>query len=72
MAQASGLDSLEIGAGDGVAIYLRNDIAFFEAALGASLVGAYPVAVNWHYTEDEARYVLEDSEARLVFCEKWK
>ena len=33
---AAGLDSLGIGAGDGVAIYLRNDLAFFEAALGAA------------------------------------
>ena len=45
-------------------MYLRNDLAFFEAALGAGSIGAYPVAVNWHYTEEEARYVLEDSEAR--------
>ena len=63
---AAGLASLGIGAGDGVAIYLRNDLAFFEAALGASLAGAYPVAINWHYTEDEARYVLEDSEAKAL------
>ena len=63
---ATGLESLGIGAGDGVAIYLRNDLAFFEAALGASALGAYPVAVNWHYTEDEARYVFEDSNARAV------
>src|SRR5436305_2499006 len=63
---AAGLDSLGIGAGDGVAIYLRNDIAFFEAALGASRVGAYPIAVNWHYTEEEARYVLEDSAASAI------
>ncbi|HEY2161001.1 MAG TPA: AMP-binding protein, partial [Solirubrobacteraceae bacterium] len=63
---AAGLESLGIGAGDGVAIYLRNDIAFFEAALGASSLGAYPVAVNWHYTEEEARYVLEDSEAKAI------
>jgi long-chain acyl-CoA synthetase len=63
---AAGLASLGIGAGDGVAMYLRNDLAFYEAALGASLVGAYPVAVNWHYTEDEARYVFEDSEARAL------
>jgi long-chain acyl-CoA synthetase len=63
---AAGLESLGIGAGDGVALYLRNDIAFFEAGLGASSLGAYPVAVNWHYTEDEARYVLEDSEAKAI------
>jgi long-chain acyl-CoA synthetase len=63
---AAGLESLGIGPGDGVAIYLRNDLAFFEAALGAGSIGAYPVAVNWHYSEEEARYVLEDSEVRAV------
>src|SRR5436305_13054343 len=62
----SGLRSLGLGPGDGVAIYLRNDLAFFEAALGASSVGAYPIAINWHYTEDEARYVLEDSGAKAI------
>jgi long-chain acyl-CoA synthetase len=62
----AGFESLRIGVGDGVAIYLRNDLAFFEAALGASSVGAYPVAVNWHSSEDEARYVFEDSGAKAV------
>ena len=62
----AGFKSLGIGPGDGVAIFLRNDIAFFEAALGSSAVGAYPVAVNWHCTEDEARYVFEDSGAKAV------
>ena len=63
---ATALESLGIGPGDGVAIYLRNDLAFYEAALGASAIGAYPVAVNWHYTADEARYVFEDSQAKAV------
>ena len=63
---ASALDSLGIGADDGVAIYLRNDLAFFEAAIGASAIGAYPIAVNWHYSADEARYVLEDSGAKAI------
>ena len=62
----AGFESLGIGAGDGVAIYLRNDVAFFEVALGAAMVGAYPVAVNWHSTEEEARYVFEDSGARAI------
>jgi long-chain acyl-CoA synthetase len=63
---ASGLESLGVGPGDGVAIYLRNDLAFFEAALGAGSIGAYPVAVNWHYSEEEARYVLQDAAAKAV------
>ncbi|MCP5181880.1 MAG: AMP-binding protein [Pseudomonadales bacterium] len=63
---ASGFESLGIRAGDGVAIYLRNDYAFFEASLGAGILGAYPVAVNWHYTPAEAEYLLVDSAARVL------
>jgi long-chain acyl-CoA synthetase len=63
---ATGFESLGIGKGDTVALYMRNDIAFFEANIGAGMLGAYPVAVNWHYTEDEARYLFEDSEAKAL------
>ncbi|MDA0812997.1 MAG: acyl-CoA synthetase [Verrucomicrobia bacterium] len=63
---AAGFESLGVGPGDGVAIYLRNDYPFFEASIGAGLVGAYPVAVNWHYTPTEAHYLLEDSRAKVL------
>ena len=63
---ASGLESLGVRAGDGVALYLRNDFTFFEAGMGTGTLGAYPVAVNWHYTLDEARYLFTDSEAKVV------
>ena len=63
---ASGLESLGVKAGDGVALYLRNDFAFFEAGMGTGTLGAYPVAVNWHYTIDEARYLFEDSAAKVL------
>jgi long-chain acyl-CoA synthetase len=63
---ASGLASLGVGRGDTVAVYLRDDLAFFEASYAAGLVGAYPTPVNWHYSEDEARYLFEDSGARAI------
>jgi long-chain acyl-CoA synthetase len=63
---ASGFAHLGVQAGDGVALYLRNDFAFFEASVGAGALGAYPVAVNWHYTVDEARYVLEDAAVKAL------
>ena len=63
---ATGLASLGVGRGDTVALYLRNDIAFFEASFAAGLLGAYPTPVNWHYTEDEARYLFENSGARAI------
>jgi long-chain acyl-CoA synthetase len=52
--------------GDGVGIYLRNDFAFFEASIGAAKVGAYPVAMNWHYTPAEAEYLLKDSGVKAL------
>ncbi len=63
---ASGFQSLGIGRGDTVAVYLRNDFPFLEASFAAGLVGAYPVPVNWHYTEDEARYLFENSGAKAI------
>src|SRR5690242_20503695 len=63
---ASGFASLGIGRGDTIAVYLRNDFPFVEASLGAGLIGAYPVPVNWHYTPDEARYLFENSGAKAI------
>jgi long-chain acyl-CoA synthetase len=63
---ASGFASIGIGRGDTVALYLRNDFPFIEASFAAGLVGAYPVPVNWHYTEDEAGYLFENSGAKAV------
>ena len=58
--------SLGVGRGDLVALYLRNDLAFFEASFAAGLVGAYPTPVNWHYTPTEARYLFENSGAKVI------
>src|SRR5438270_7749055 len=63
---AAGLKSLGVGKGDLVALYLRNDFAFFEASAAAGLLGAYPTPVNWHYTAGEARYLFENSGAKAI------
>jgi long-chain acyl-CoA synthetase len=63
---ASGFAALGIGENGAVALILRNDFAFFEAAMGASLVGAYGVPVNWHFKADEAGYIIQDCGARAV------
>lgn len=63
---ATGLASLGVAAGDLIAIYLRNDLAFLEATFAAGLLGAYPTPVNWHYAEAEARYLFENSGARAI------
>jgi long-chain acyl-CoA synthetase len=63
---ASGFESLGIGPGDVVAVYLRNDFAFFEASVAAGLVGAYSTPVNWHNSPDEAAYIFSNSGAKAV------
>ena len=71
---ARGYASLGVGPGDVVAVYMRNDFAFMEASLAAGLCGAYVVPVNWHNTPDEARYVLENSGAKVlvIHADLWR
>ena len=63
---ASGFAATGIGAGDTIAIMMRNDPVFFEASVAAGLLGAYPVPINWHYTAEEAEHVLTDSGAKAL------
>jgi long-chain acyl-CoA synthetase len=63
---ATGFHDLGIGENDTIALTLRNDFAFFEAAFGAAHLGAYAVPVNWHFTADEAGYILRDCNARTL------
>jgi long-chain acyl-CoA synthetase len=63
---ASGLAALGVGEDDSVALMLRNDFATFEVNLAASHVGAYAVPINWHFTAEEAGYILRDSAAKVL------
>lgn len=55
-----------IGAGDTVALVMRNDIAFITASVAANLLGATAVPVNWHFSASEAAYVIRDCAARAI------
>src|SRR5260221_6964243 len=65
---ATGLRRLGVGEGDAIALYLRNDFEFLEASLAATRLGAYATPVNWHFTADEAGYIVRDSGARAVIA----
>ena len=65
---ASALHSAGIWQGDVVALLLRNDFAFFEATFGAALLGATTVPMNWHMSDDEIAYVLDDCEAKVLIA----
>ncbi len=63
---AGGLAALGVGEDDSVALMLRNDFATFEVNMAAGQVGAYAVPINWHFTPEEADYILRDSAARVL------
>lgn len=63
---AGGFAKLGLGTGDTVALLMRNDIAFLEASLAATQIGAYAVPINWHATAPEIDFILKDSDARAL------
>jgi long-chain acyl-CoA synthetase len=65
---ARGFTELGVGAGDSVALVLRNDFAFFEASFGTQQLGAYSVPVNWHNKTPEIAYILKDCGAKAVIA----
>ena len=64
----SALAAHGIEEGDAVALLLRNDIAFLEASLAVSRLGAYGVPLNWHAKPNEVEIVLRDSQAKLLIA----
>lgn len=68
---ASGLHDMGIGEGDAVAVMLRNDFPYFEILLGAGMLGARTVPINWHYKGGEAGYILTDAGAKalVIHCD---
>lgn len=63
---ATGFRTLGVGAGDSVALLLRNDFVFFEVTDGARALGAYAVPVNWHLAPAEIEFQLADCGARVL------
>lgn len=53
--------------GDGVAVLLDNDLAFFELVWGARRQGIYYTPVSTHLTPAEATYIVRDSGAKVFF-----
>lgn len=66
---AQGLHEMGVGAGDCVALLMRNDIPFFEISYGVMMLGAYPLPINWHFSVSEIDYLLKDSGAKVLFSQ---
>jgi long-chain acyl-CoA synthetase len=63
---ASGFAGLGLAEDDSVALMLRNDFATFEVSMAAGQLGIYAVPINWHFTPEEAGYILADSGAKVL------
>jgi long-chain acyl-CoA synthetase len=62
----SGLAELGVGAGDRVALLLRNSTEFLEASIATVPLGASAVPINWHWRGEEIAHVLADSRAKVL------
>jgi long-chain acyl-CoA synthetase len=61
------LRALGIGQGDCVGVALRNCPQFYELLGAASSRGAKAVPIAWRLKQEEVRYLVEDSKAKVVF-----
>ena len=59
--RASGLER-----GDHIAVLLENHLHFMTTVWAALRSGLYVTAINWHLTTDEAAYIVENCEARVL------
>ena len=55
--------------GDAVALVCSNRAEFVEVLAATLRAGFRLTPVNWHLTADEIAYIVNDCEARAVFCE---
>src|SRR5262245_25775919 len=65
---AAGLAALGVGPGQCVAILMRNDIAFIEAAYAAQTLGAYAVPINWHLKAEEIAYIIAECGTHVLIA----
>jgi len=62
----AGLAELGVGAGDRIALLLRNSLEFLESSIATVPLGASAVPINWHWRGDEIAHVLRDSRATAL------
>jgi crotonobetaine/carnitine-CoA ligase len=63
---ANGFLNLGVRKGDKIAILLPNCLEFPSCWLAANMIGAVMVPVNNRFVGDEARYILNHSEAKVL------
>ena len=56
--------------GDHLALYAENHIRYFEVFWAAMRSGLYLTPINWHLGADEAGYIVDDCEAKVLVTTK--
>ena len=70
---AAGFAAAGVRKGDRVAIYIKNCIEMIVGFYALQSLGAVVAWINPLYREREARFILDNSGARMVFiCESWQ
>src|SRR5438045_3465272 len=64
------LASRGIGAGDVVAVLMKNSAAFLDIAFAASHIGAIFLPINYRLASEEIAYIVENSGARLLIADE--
>ena len=64
---ANGLKAMGLRAGSRVALLNKNSATFFDVLFGAAKANAVLVTVNFRLMADEVRFIVEDSEAEILF-----
>jgi acyl-CoA synthetase (AMP-forming)/AMP-acid ligase II len=52
--------------GDHIAILMDNRPEYFEVCWAAQRSGLFYTAINWHFTAEEAAYILDDCDAQVL------
>jgi long-chain acyl-CoA synthetase len=63
-----GLRALGLKHGDTIAVMLTNEVAMLEVYLAATQAGWYITPINSHLTAPEIAYIVEDCDAKALFC----
>lgn len=64
--------SLGVKKGDRVAVWLPNGMEFIYSFYGVLKIGALAVPINYLFKEAESQYILNHSEAKVLFTTKEK
>ena len=55
-----------LGVGDHVALFMENNLRFFEVAWAAYRSGLYLTCINRYLTAEEAAYIVNDCDASIL------